>query len=273
MVPEEEEVVDQGFTYLKEDQQQEVTAPPVQEEVRLNPAWNDLLEVIPEGVRGNVTPHLQKWDENYQQGLQKVHSQYEPYKPFMDQGVNPEDLNNALLIQQAMEADPQEFVQKVMEFYKIQLGEQGQQPNSQDESDEDPVFDVTQHPEFQRLNRGFELLAQQTIAQNTAAEEAAVEAQIDNELNEAKQKYGEFDEGYVFQYCHANDCNIETGVQAYLKFAENLVANYKPPGANAPIMMGGGGGLPSQQTPVKNLTGQQRRALMVQMLTNAENAT
>lgn len=266
--PVEEHVVDQGFGLLNQENSQQ-EAPVVEQtpEVKINPAWNDVLNLVPEGIRGAVTPHLKKWDDNYQRDISTVHSQYEPYKPFIDQGIDPEALNNAMLIMQNLEQDPQKFAEALVEHYKLQLGGQGQAEALQ-ENEEDPVFDITHNPEFQRVQQGFELLAQQTLSQNEQMQEAQAAQQLDTEIAAAKEAYGEFDEELIYQRMYATECSVEQAVQYYKTLEQNIVQNYRPPGANAPRLMGGGGGLPSQAVPVGQMTGQQRRALMVQTLNN-----
>jgi hypothetical protein len=267
-------VVDQGFGLMdsQNDQQQpEVTQQPEPQQPGINPAWNDLLNQVPEGLRGNLTPHLKQWDDNYQAGLQKVHSQYEPYKPFLEQGVDPESLNNAMLIMQSLEQDPQKFAEALIEHYKLQLGGQGQQPPVQDpELTEDPVYDITQHPEFQRYAQMSETMAQALLAQNEQAEAAQAEADLTAEFAAAKQTHGEFDEDYVAMLMYNKGIDIDTAVSEWQNHVQQIVQNYRPPGASAPVLMGGGGGLPSQATPVTNLTGQQRRQLIAQTLANME---
>jgi hypothetical protein len=267
-----EQVVDQGFGLMpQEDNQQDASDVTQQQEqipeVKGNPAWDELLSQVPAGLHGVLTPHLQKWDTNYQQGLQKVHSQYEPYKPFIDEGIDPTSLNNALLVMQNLEADPEKFARALVEHYGLNLAEQGQEEAEQEQSEELP-YDISMHPEFQKVQQMTELLAQQTLTQHEAAQEAQAEAELDQSVAAAKEQYGEFDEEYVYQKMYSTGCDLETAVQAFMDMRNQWVQNYQPPGANAPRLMGSGGGLPSQATPARNLTGAQRRALMVQTLQN-----
>lgn len=271
----EDDVIDQGLGLMPQDnsqqdntQQQTQQPQETQQQESINPAWSELLNVVPEGLRGVVTPHLKKWDSEHQQGIQKVHSQYEPYKPFLESGIAPEDLNNAMLIMQNLEENPEKFARALVEHYGLQLGEQGQESQLEPQELEDPAFDITQHPEFQRVKQGFELLAQQTLSQNELAQEAQAEHELDTKIAAAKEAYGEFDEELVYQRMYALGCDVEEAVQYYKSLEQNIVQNYRPPGANAPRLMGGGGGLPSQAIPVANMTGKERRALMVQTLNN-----
>lgn len=267
-----EHIVDQGLGLMPANDDQQITPEVTQQDdsqdSKINPAWSELLSQVPAGLHNVLTPHLQKWDQNYQQGLQKVHSQYEPYKPFIDDGIDPESLNNAMLIMQNLEQDPERFARALVEHYGLNLGEQGQVEADQEESVEGLPFDITSHPDFQKVQQVTELLAQQTLAQHQAAEEAAAESELDQMIAAAKEKHGEFDEEYVYQKMYSTGCDVETAVQAFIDKRNQWVQNYQPPGANAPRLMGSGGGLPSQATPARNMTPKQRRALMVQTLQN-----
>lgn len=270
------EVVDQGFGLMPQDDQG--TTPETQgqqEEVKLNPAWNPLLEKLPTGLHGLVTPTLKDWDRNYTQGIEKVHSTYAGYKPFLDQQVDPESINQALLISNALESDPQGLISQLIDYYKYQVPqqavEQGQGTQPQDESvDEGIPYDVTQHPEFQRMSKLVELLGQNTIQQNETILQQEADEQLDREFAEAKAKHGDFDEAQVAQIMYLQQVDVETAVGMYNTFVQNIVQNHRSPGASAPVLMGGGGGLPSKQTNVSKMSEAERRQLIVQTL--AQNA-
>lgn len=269
------EVIDQGFGMMNggEPNPQETQTQPVQQEEKLNPAWDTLLNKIPETFRGMVTPDLRQWDQNYQQGIQQVHSQYEGYKPFLEQQISPEALNNAMLVQQALENNPEQFIKTVAEYYNLQLGEQGQ-PDPEEAGDGEGLpFDITQDPQFQQYQKVTELMAQQMMSQAEAQEASQMDQQLDSDFEAAKQKYGEFNEDLVLQRMLATGEDIDGAVEFVNSAIQAEVARHRNPGASAPIMMGSGGGLPSQQTPVGNLSPQDRRALVMQRLAAAQQAT
>lgn len=268
-------VIDQGLG-LMGGADQTTQLPQQQEEgPKLNPAWDNLLGAIPQGLHGQMIPELKKWDQNYEQGIQKVHSTYAGYKPFLDGQISPEQLNEAYMIRQSMEQDPMKFVQAVMEFYKLQLPtEQGQPPADLQQDPDDQVFDVTQHPEFQRMQQMVELMGQHTLTQTQMAQQAQEDADLENVFQAAKQKHGDFDEQWVMQHLYASghenadEAIMDQAVEAYKEHVQNIVQNYRSPSSQAPVLMGSGGGLPSQATPAGSMNGNQRRALVVQTLQN-----
>lgn len=271
------EVIDQGLGLMPQDQQtQQVPNQGQQEQQTINPAWNGLLSRVPQGLHGQILPELQQWDKNYNQGIQKVHSQYAAYKPFLDQNIDPNALNEGYLIRQALENDPLAVVQAMIQHYQLQLPtEQGQQQPGEQESDEDEaLYDVTQDPEFQRMKQMVELMGQHTLMTQQQQQEAQADAALDTLITQAQQKHGEFDEDWVLQKLYFSgvdeptEQDLDAAIDAYKEHVSSIVQNYRSPSQNAPVIMGGGGGLPSQQTPVGQMTGKDRRALIVQTLAN-----
>src|SRR5215510_13309568 len=72
----------------------------------INPAWNEMLGGIPSEYHSQVIPHLQKWDKGVNDRFQQVHSQYEGYRPFIENQVSPEDINFSMGLLNAINNDP-----------------------------------------------------------------------------------------------------------------------------------------------------------------------
>lgn len=251
---------------------------PQGEELKINPAWNPLLEKIPDkNLQNMIMPTLREWDQNYQQGIQKVHSQYAPYKPFYDAQIAPEDLNNAMMVYQALQENPEQTIQALFEWAGLEgaPGEQG--PDDPDEDDPeydvgegDEPYDIMQHPEIQRYGQMTELMAQKLIEENNERIKAEDDIKLDQELEAARKKHGDFDEEIVLPILHANqDLSVDEAVQKYVEWQQRTITNYRSPGSRAPILSGGGGGVPSQQTPIKGMSGQDRRRLIQETLARA----
>lgn len=272
-------VIDQGLGLMNQGQetgQQQQDLPQQaqgQQEIKLNPAWNNLLSRVPQGLHGQILPELQQWEKNYNQGIQKVHSQYAAYKPFLDQQIAPEQLNEAYMIRQALEQDPLKFVQALIEHYGLQLPTEQGQPNGDPQEEENP-FDLSQNPEWQNQQQIVNTMAQALLLQNQQAQEAQEDAELDSQFDAAKERHGEFDEDWVMKHLYfsgadnVDEATMDEAIEAWKQHVQSVVQNYRSPSQNAPVIMGGGGGLPSQQTPVGSMNGNQRRALVAQTLAN-----
>lgn len=238
-----------------------------------NPMWSPLLEQLPQSLHGMVTPHLKEWDKNYTQSMQKVHSQYEPWKPFIENQVDPNVAYQSWQAIQNLEANPQGFVEAIIEHYGLQqmLAEQGQQEAFNEGEEELAPFDIAQDPEFQRVTGITEQMAQLLLTQHQQQQESQFDALVDQDLAAAKDKHGEFDEDYVLQRMAMLEEDADTAVQAYQNMVNNVVAKSRNPGAGAPVIMGSGGGTPSTATSLANLQPKDRRALIAQTLANAAN--
>ena len=272
------QVIDQGLGLMnqgQEDQGQQLPGQQQGQEEKINPAWNNLLSRVPQGLHNQILPELKQWDQNFQQGIQKVHSQYAAYKPFIDQQIDPNALNEAYMIRQALEQDPMKFVQALVEHYQLELPtEQGQDPNEIQE--EDNPYDFKQDPDWQNQQQMVQLMAQALVTQNQQAQEAQEDEELDMQFESAKQRHGEFDEDFVMKHLYfsgaenVDEAIMDEAIEAWKEHVQGVVQNYRSPSQNAPILMGGGGGLPSQQTPVGQMTGRDRRALVVQTLQNLQ---
>ena len=218
----------------------------------INPAWSELLEVVPSMLHSQVTPHLKKWDQNYQTGISKVHSQYEPYKQFVENKVDPGQLDYGYQLVQALENKPAEVIDALITFARdndIQLTSLQQQQlenaaqNAEQGLDEN---DISANPQVQQLMQQVEMLKQQVEQSSQEKEIAAAEKQLDADLAALRERYGEFDEDWVFTKC-LNDpkADLEAAVKAYKDFENSVAERVKTAAPGAPQVLGSGGGNPT----------------------------
>src|SRR5882762_2316538 len=78
-----------------------------------NPAWNDLLNSVPEDYHQALTPHLQNWDKGVNDKFNKIHEEYSAFKPFKEGGVSPQDIEFALGTVSHMNENPIEVYQRL----------------------------------------------------------------------------------------------------------------------------------------------------------------
>lgn len=234
----------------------------------LNPAWNDLMSVIPSQLHSQVTPHLQQWDKNYQDGIGKVHSEYEPYKPFLDNQIEPQQLAYGLQLLDAIENRPQEIYEALAQHLGLNQEdlengselEQGQEPNS---------VDIFGDPRMQQLQDMVTTMANHLVQQGQQTTEQQEDAALEQEFNDAKEKYGEFDEAWVMSHMlSGNYDSIDEAVQAYHEFVKGILANANRPG---PKVLSNGGQTANPPVASADMSGKDRRNLVVQMLQNAQN--
>lgn len=232
----------------------------------INPAWNPLLESLPAGLHSQITPHLTKWDQNFQNKIQEVHSQYEPYKPFLENQVQPDQINYALSILQAIEESPQD----VMNALKAYIGEEDdteQQGQLEDSGNGPEQPEWLNHPEYKRMEDMVNTMAQLLVQQRESEANSQIDSELDAEFTAAQEKHGDFDEEWVLTKMYNNpDLSVEQAVEAYKEFEQGILAKNRKPG---PPVLGAGGSVPNPDYSPGKLDSKDRKGLVAQMLAQA----
>ena len=84
-----------------------------------HPAWKPILDALPESLHSLIRPHLESWDKGVEARFAEIHKQYEGYKPFMDNNVDPRWLQQAAVFARNFEQDPEGIISKANETYKL----------------------------------------------------------------------------------------------------------------------------------------------------------
>lgn len=236
-----------------------------------NPAWSELLDIIPSQLHSQVTPHLSKWDRNYQDGINKVHSQYEAYKPYAEKQIAPDQINYALQVAQAIETNPQKVLSALQEFLGI---EQAPQKEEQGQTDEDEIpAEFVNHPEFQSMRQMVETMAQLMVQQNQSQQASKEDEMLATELASLKETYGEYDEEWVLTKALAlqqagQEATLEDVVKKYKEFESNLLSKARQPG---PKILPAGGVAPDNQAGKPSQLGDSERKKYVAQILAAAN--
>jgi hypothetical protein len=231
-----------------------------------NPAWNDVLSVLPEQYHQAVTPHFQKWDQSAQQKIEQANqmvSQFEPYKPFVDNGISAEDLEQGLQIAYQINTNPQAVFNALKEAYGFEAAQAIAQEMAGEEEEEGPDF---QDPRFDQLQQGLDLVAQTVLQQQQQKIMQETEAEIDAELNELKQKHPGISEEFALSLM-VNGFDVNQVGERWAAMTQNILQSNPRP--FAPSVMGsssGGTGLPSQAIDPRKLDGKATRDLVAQMV-------
>lgn len=230
-----------------------------------NPAWSDVLGIIPEQYHAAITPHFQKWDQSAQSRIEQANSQvqaYEGFKPFIEHGIDPQELENGLRLMYEINNNPQNVYNALGQAYSL-----GNTPGNDDGGDgEDDGTQNYQDPRYDTLQQNLELVNQIILQDHEAKEAAKADAELDHELSGLKQKFGDIDERYVLAMMQ-NGMTGEQAAQSFQEFRNGLLQSNPRP--FAPNVMGGsqgGAGYPSQQVDPTKLSGKETRGLVEQML-------
>lgn len=244
----------------------------------VNPAWSELLGVVPEQLHSQITPHLSKWDNNFQTKINEVHSQYEPWKPIIEQGATPDDVNYALGLLNALSENPQEVIKALTEWAGAESSteQQGQfnQTQQQVDPNEDPILS---HPKVREMQQALETMAQVMLSQREQEQQAQADTELAEDLTSLREKYkeqGDFDEEFVLTLAANSDKfdfnALENAVQKYYEKRDQILSTKRQPG---PPVLGSGGAIPAQMPDMKKASDVERRQMIASMLTQAQQNT
>lgn len=237
----------------------------------LNPAWSSLVEKLPSSLLPVITPELKSWDEKFQQQLQQVHSQYEPYKELIDNQVPAENLQQAWQMFNLMNENPQLVFDQMKEFYGFGQdgqGQQEQQPNNPEEENgfdfNNPEADITQHPKFQELAQNQQMLAQFLVEQQQQEASKQAEVQIESEISSITEKYPFINELQLIQLAMGGNMTLTQAAEQLNAQREAWLTESRRP---APQVFSGGGSVPAQQQPdPTKMSSSERRATVAAIL-------
>ncbi len=243
-------------------------------EVSGDDLYASYLEKFPTSLHGIARDVFKEWDGNVTKRIQEVHSEYEPYKEVV-QEWEPEALRQAINLAAALDNDPQAFYTAIAEAYGFETPQQGQQiaqelqqQQAQPEVDEfDPMQQrLTQHEELLRTMA--ETIIGERTAKQQAEQERAEDELYDNTMAELTTKHGEFDQGYVNALLQQG-IDPEAAVLQWKSALDSYAQKQLAPNTTAPVVMGSGGGTPSIQRDVGELSTQETRSLVEAMLRQA----
>jgi hypothetical protein len=261
------------------DSSSEVEAPeapsaPEAPEAKIHPAYEKVLAELPEAWHEKIVPHLQEQDKYFQQQLEK----YTPFKEFMDVDISPDVIRDSLRLAEVAVSDPVYLYRTLAD----QLRSQGlldeaefveQEADKIEESDDD---DYELSPALQKefAARDAKLQEQEEYIENIKFEAEVQEeyAELETQINDLTSRYDVSDAQMdkilkVLEIQLASDDNA-TVFTAARELAEITGIRYPAKGVNpkedAPTVIGGGGGIPSQAFEVpKDVKG--KKAMLAQM--------
>jgi hypothetical protein len=230
-----------------------------------HPAWQEILDAIPEQYREAVTPTLEKWDKGVSKRFQSLHSKYEPLKQYEE--YDPTELEIAVNLKQAIEVDPRAVWELLAQTYDLQPLEQGASEQGSGTVGQGFYEEGGEGPDPLLLQTQQQLAeqAQQLAELQQARELQEAEEQLDAYMAYLHDEHGEFDDDYVVTLL-ANGVDGKEAVNRYKsKFPEAA-----PSAPAAPKVMGAGGGVPSRAIDPNTLSNNETKDLVAQMLLQAQ---
>lgn len=270
------------------EQQQDEVPENGQGQTNGHPAWQEILEVIPDEFHGLITPKLQAWDQGVQQKLQDVRSQYDPYKPLVDNSVPVEQIEQALYLATMLERSPAEIIEKAIEHYNLEqfrpqaVSQNEDNDDDYGDDDEDDVTsmdldDLKKNPAFKEFFDKQAEIEEWYRQQQEANQRTEAEQYMENYLNELHEKHGDFDDMVVTALL-ANGFDGDEAVQQFqnsVNQAAQALAQNQAPAQQVPVVMGGSGttgsGLPQENVNMGAMKSGDINDIVVQFLQNSQS--
>lgn len=240
-----------------------------------NPAWNPLLEKLPTEFHSMIAPTLREWDTGVQKRFTDVQSKYEPYKQFVEQSVDPEQIQVSLQVAQMLRDNPRFVYDKMMEQYGEEWGVTGQgvvEEQDTFEEGEEPVYSFENDPAFQQTQAQVQALAQFQQAQIEQQARQEINQQIEKEFADVSTKYGELNQqeiNMIVSVATAQNLTVPQAAEQVFAFAPRQAA---APATSLPNIVPPGGGVPAQIQNPASLDSKGTRALVEGILRNAANS-
>lgn len=234
-----------------------------------NPAWDEVLSVLPEQFHSVVTPHFQKWDQAANQRVESVNSQlaqFEAYKPYVEHGINSDELEQGLRLLYEINNNPQNVYQALQNAYNF--GQQQTESQETEGEEENPLNSLPPEimEKLQSHDGMLNAVAQIVLNDAQAKEDAAADSALEKELSDLKAAHGEYDEDYVLAKMQLG-MSGEDAVKSYQALVQRIT-----PQPFAPTLLGssGGNGVPSNAIDPTKLSGKETRNLVAEMLAAAQ---
>jgi hypothetical protein len=252
----------------------EAPSAPEAPEAKVHPAYEKVLAELPEAWHEKIVPHLQEQDKYFQQQLEK----YTPFKEFMDVDISPDVIRDSLRLAEVAVSDPVYLYRTLADQLRSQglLDEAEIVEKEADKIEESDDDDYELSPALQKefAARDAKLQEQEDYIENIKfeAEVQAEQAELETQIDDLTSRYDVTDVQMdkilkVLEIQLASDDNA-TVFTAARELAEITGIRYPAKGVNpkedAPTVIGGGGGIPSQAFELpKDMKG--KKAMLAQM--------
>jgi len=246
-----------------------------------HPAWQEILDVLPEELRPLITPKLQEWDQGVNNRFAEIHSKYDPYKDIVENQIDPEFLEGTIGLAQQIQDNPAEVVQNMIDHFNLeQFKQQAQQQTSDSEfvdlNSSYDVDDLRKDPRLAPLFEQQEKFQEWMQEQEEDAEAEEEEEELEEYMNELHEAYGDFDDTYVLAML-ANDIDGEVAVKQFQdtvnQAAQTLAGVNQNQQQKPPVVMGAGGttgsGIPQSNVKMGDLKDQDVNSMVTSLLRQA----
>lgn len=170
---------------------------PASQPTGINPAWEPLREAIgDEFFQGVALPILSDMDKSAHTRITNLNAQlkgYEGYKPFVEQGLSPDEINRMVKLNDWLSTDPQGFYNEMGTHFNFASQAEEEEPEGLDAfgAGQENAAEIPPHIQAQ-LDQFREFQEQQVAAQEQQAQQEAYQAEFDSEMSRLETEMTEF---------------------------------------------------------------------------------
>lgn len=240
-------------------------------EVKDNPAWKEVYDLLPAEFHPLIRPKLASWDDNFA----KVQSQYAPYKPLLERGIPMEAIDTSIQFANLLNSNPRAVYDELGK--RFGFGGQGQQQVEEEDQDDEGELenafeenDLSKNPQFAQLQQAYQQLEQRIQQEDRQRYEYQLQQQAVQEINSEwaaiEQKTGALPQDVkaeiirrsIFIADQKGPNAVPSIQEGYADYA-NFVSRVRNQRANnqAPDVMPGNGGMPSAKKPMGKMTSEE----------------
>lgn len=249
-----------------------------------NPFWGEVEKLTGPNVYKIIQPHLAKADTAARQRVEAVNQSFAPWKELEAEGINPQQVRQAMGVVQQLNTNPEQVYQSLQEF----LTREGRMPNqaelkrevAEDIQDEengnqpDPR-DAQLAALKEQIERLGGFVTQQFTSQQQQAAAQEADSWLEGEAQRLTQTHGYSAEdmkeivriaAFQAQQTGQDPDNLDAAA-AHFNSLRDRFRTAPRPGASAPrLPMGPGGGSPQQTSDPASLSKEDRIAAAAAVL-------
>lgn len=236
-------------------------------------SYDTYLSQVPETLRDQIEPLFKEYSDGVQGKVSETYGNLDPYKDIVD-GWQPEHVATALSLLETLNTNPEQIYQGLIQNFP-ELGNQGQPqvtpsqtPLNSNNFNLPPEFQTRfnqMEDVIQLLAQGFQQQQSVTKEQQAAAQEQAEMAALNQEIEQVAPET-KYPRQFILAYM-AQGMTPQQAATAYTEWETSRFQQQASQGT--PLIAPGNGGNPSQRVDTSKLSDTDRKALLVQALTAA----
>lgn len=229
----------------------------------LDPQWQSYLEFVPEEQKEEAVAKIEEIDKSYKAESEKL----KPWEEFANKGFEPEQINFALGVVDAIEKDPQQVYDALAKHLGISKKD-AQKIVEDDKKNKEGEQTEPWKQQYQSLEEKVNTLTQIALAEKKEKDDEKTikqqEQELDKELSDLKAKKGEFDETDILMRMRAGNISAEEAYDQHVSYVKQIRERKA-----APYVLGTGAPIPPGKVDVKKLDGKGTKDLVRQYLEHA----